>query len=60
MPNPDYKWNILDLQTNSFLITFFLNETEINCLPTIKWFHVLQSNTDSFIWTQLKGFKYSY
>ena len=35
----------------------FLNEPEFICLHTVKWFQVLLSNTDSFIYTQLNGFK---
>ena len=32
----------------------------IICLHTLKWFQVLLSNTNSFICTQLNGFKYCY
>ena len=37
-----------------------LNKPELICLHKVKWFQVLQSNTNSFIFTQLNGFKYSY
>ena len=37
----------------------FSNELELICLPTVKLFQVLLSNTNSFIFTQLNGFKYS-
>ena len=36
----------------------FFNEPELICLHTVKWLQVLQSNTNSFIRTQLNGFKY--
>ena len=38
----------------------FLNEPELNCLHTVKWFPVLLLNTNSFICTQLIGFNYCY
>ena len=36
----------------------FLHDLELICLDTFKWFLVLLSNTSSFIFTQLNGFKY--
>ena len=45
---------------NSLLVTLFLNELDLICLHTIQYFKVLLSNTDSFICTQLNGFKYLY
>ena len=38
---------------NSLLVTLFLNEYELICSHTVKWFRVLQSNANSFICSQL-------
>ena len=44
----------------------FLNESDLICLHTVKWFQVLICNTYnpisyySFVCTQLNGFKYWY
>ena len=50
--------NVYDLQTE--FVDNILNKPEFSCLYTVKWFQVLLSNTDSFICTQLNGFKYYY
>ena len=39
-------------------MTLFLNEPELICLQTIKWFQVLVSDTISFISRQLNSFKF--
>ena len=41
-----------------FLSQQFLHEPWLICLPTVKWFQVLLSNTNSFIFTQLNYFQY--
>ena len=43
---------------NSLVVTLFLNEPELICLHTFKWFQLLPSNTNTFICAQLNGFKY--
>ena len=44
---------------NSLYVTFLIKQGLI-CLHTVKWFEVLISNTNSFICSQLNGFKYCY
>ena len=45
---------------NSLLVTLFLNEFELICWNTVKWFQVLLSNANSPISTQLNGSSYCY
>ena len=40
-------------------VILFLNEPELICSHRDEWFQVLLSKTNSFICTQLNGFKYS-
>ena len=42
MPNPVY---IYDFLASHMLVTLSLNEPELICLHTVKWFQVLLSNT---------------
>ena len=51
---------MFDLLANSLSVTLSLNETELICLHTVKYFQVFLSNTDSFTCTQLNGFKDCY
>ena len=39
--------NICDLSVNSLWATLFLNEWELICLFTVKWFQLLLSNTNN-------------
>ena len=60
MPKPIYTYilNIYDLLIDSSQVALFLNELELIYLHTFKCFQILLSSTNSFICTQLNGFKY--
>ena len=42
---------------NEYMSTIFLNRPELICMHTVKWFKVLQSDINSFIFSRLNGFK---
>ena len=52
--------HIYNLYANILLVTISLNEPELNCLQTVKWFQVLLSIINNSICTQLNSFQYCY